>query len=94
MVMFILLWLFFCFLVGLFANQRRNRSGLGWFLIALIISPIVSFLLVVILREAVGAVRITPAARAPGLHWDKLRRKYNAEKAARLAMTAVDAATR
>jgi hypothetical protein len=51
MTFFVLLWLFFCVLVGLFANQRRNRSGIAWFLLAFLFSPLVAFLLVAVLRE-------------------------------------------
>ena len=34
MEMVIAFWLFFYVLVGLFASQRRNRSGVGWFLVS------------------------------------------------------------
>ena len=43
--------LFLDVLVGLFASQRRNRDGIGWFLIALLISPLLAFLFVAILHE-------------------------------------------
>ena len=48
---FIFTMLFLDVLVGLFASQRRNRSGIGWFLIAFLISPLLAFLFVAILRE-------------------------------------------
>jgi hypothetical protein len=51
----VLLWLFLCVVVGLFASQRRNRSGVAWFLVAFVFSPLVGFLLVAVLREADGA---------------------------------------
>jgi hypothetical protein len=54
MIELIALWLFFCVLVGLFASQRRNRSGIAWFLVSFIFSPLVGFLLVAILRESDG----------------------------------------
>ena len=44
-------WIFFAFAVGMFANIRRNRSGLGWGLLALIISPLFAFILVAVLKE-------------------------------------------
>jgi hypothetical protein len=57
----VLLWLFFCVLVGLFANQRRNRSGVAWFLVSFVFSPLVGFLLVAVLREADGERTKGPA---------------------------------
>ena len=44
-------WFLFALLVGVFADQRHNRSGIGWFIIALLLSPLFSFALVAILRE-------------------------------------------
>ena len=38
------LWLPLCIAVGVFANQRRNRSGLGWALSAFFLSPLLGFL--------------------------------------------------
>jgi hypothetical protein len=38
-------WLFFCILVGVFAHGRRNRSGVGWFCLAFLFSPLLVGLL-------------------------------------------------
>lgn len=38
-------WLFLAAIVGVFASQRRNRSGFGWFVLSLLISPVLAFLL-------------------------------------------------
>ena len=44
-------WLAFSVIVGVFASQRRNRSGFGWFVLALLISPVLAFLLCVAMKE-------------------------------------------
>jgi hypothetical protein len=90
--MFIFGWLGFAAVVGTAAVKRCDRSGIGWFFLALAISPLMAGLFLI----AVGrkAPRVERPAAPRHSHWDKLRRKYNAEKAARLGMAAVDAATR
>jgi hypothetical protein len=57
----LLFWLFFCVLVGLFASERRNRSGIGWFLVAFIFSPILAFLIVAVLKEHDGVSSVGPS---------------------------------
>jgi hypothetical protein len=52
--LFFVFWLFLCVIVGLFANQRRYRSGIGWFFVAFFFSPLVAFLIVAVLRESDG----------------------------------------
>lgn len=47
----IAIWLIGSILVGVFANQRRNRDGFGWFLFSIVFSPLLGFLLVACLRE-------------------------------------------
>ena len=44
------LWIGFSILVGLFASQRRNRSGVGWFLLALLVSPFLAILAALIVK--------------------------------------------
>ena len=44
-------WLAFAGAVGIFAHVRRNRFGFGWFLIALVISPLLAGIFVAILKE-------------------------------------------
>lgn len=48
--MFIVGWLFFSVAVAMFATMRRYRNGGGWFLIALLFSPLVAFVLLLILQ--------------------------------------------
>lgn len=58
-------WIVFATLVGWFATTR-NRSALNWFLLALLISPLLSFLILLFksrlsteaeIREAAGSVK-------------------------------------
>src|SRR4051812_35253511 len=48
--MFILGWLFFSVAAGMFASIRRNRNGGAWFAVALVFSPLVAFVLLLILH--------------------------------------------
>lgn len=48
--MIILFWLFFAVTAGMFASIRRQRSGFGWFFVAVIFSPLVAFILLAILK--------------------------------------------
>ncbi len=46
--MWIFFWAMFAVVVGVFASSK-GRSGFGWFLLSLIISPILGFLFVAVL---------------------------------------------
>jgi hypothetical protein len=48
--------------VGIFASRRRNRSGFGWFVLALIITPLLAFILCAIMRPKPARI----AASSPG----------------------------
>jgi len=52
-------WIFFSVCVGVFAQQRRNRNGVGYFVLSLIISPLLAFALVAAMKEAAPCVIIT-----------------------------------
>ena len=43
-------WISFAILVGVFAETRRNRSGIGWSFLALLISPLLAGVLLAILK--------------------------------------------
>ena len=60
----LLFWLYFSTLVGTFARHRRNRFGLGYFLLALVFSPLLTFMLVACLRTM-------PARTAKPYRWHK-----------------------
>ena len=47
--MFFLGWIFFSIVAGMFAQIRRNRNGAGWFFVAILFSPLVAFVLLLIL---------------------------------------------
>jgi hypothetical protein len=51
-----LFWLFFAVIVGVIA-ANRGRSGFGWFLLSLVISPLLGAVLVL----ALGAPRVDPS---------------------------------
>ena len=43
-------WVIFAVLVGAFA-EKRGRSGVGWFFLALLISPLIAFLVLLLIGE-------------------------------------------
>jgi hypothetical protein len=49
-MLFLFLWLAFCVIVGMFAQIRRNRHGLGWGVAAIVLSPLIAFLLLLVLK--------------------------------------------
>jgi phosphate/sulfate permease len=50
-MLIIITWIAFSIAVGMFASIRRNRSGMGWFFLALILSPLLAIAFAAILRE-------------------------------------------
>ena len=59
---FVLFWLMFAIVVGIIANSR-NRSGFGWFLLSVLISPVLALILVLCLPSPERAeTRSTPKA--------------------------------
>jgi hypothetical protein len=59
-------WIFFSIAAGLFASQRRNRSAIGWFFVAIVFTPIAAFVLLLILHPAAPTIIIpTPPAPTP-----------------------------
>ena len=55
----VFVWLVFSALVGFFAGQR-GRSGLGWFLFSLILSPLLGLLFVAVLTDKKAAAGPSP----------------------------------
>jgi hypothetical protein len=51
MTFFIFLWIMLAALVGVFASHRYHRSALAYFAIALVASPVLSWLLVLALGK-------------------------------------------
>jgi hypothetical protein len=54
-----IVWFALSILVGVFAHVRRNREGVVWFFIAMIISPLIAGLLVAILHERPSRIYIS-----------------------------------
>jgi phosphate/sulfate permease len=46
----LLFWIGGAIATGMFASIRRNRNGFGWFVLALLISPILAFIFCAILQ--------------------------------------------
>jgi hypothetical protein len=44
-------WIVFSAAVGLFASVRRNRNGFGWFVLSLLVSPIIAIIFCAILES-------------------------------------------
>jgi biotin transporter BioY len=44
-------YLFLSVIVGIAAQQRRNRNGVGWFVLSLLISPLLAGLLVLAMQS-------------------------------------------
>ena len=47
-------WLLFAGLVGLFASSR-GRSGFGWFLFSAVLSPLIGFIIVLVIQDLKAA---------------------------------------
>jgi hypothetical protein len=56
---YVFFWLFLSIAAGMFAHIRRNRNGVGWFFVALLLSPLVAFVLLAILPVK-GPKRLNP----------------------------------
>ncbi len=58
-MIFFIFWILFSILVGVFASSKK-RSGVGWFFLSLILSPLIAFLIVLIAGPASGSVKKCP----------------------------------
>lgn len=57
--MFIIFWIVFSILVGIFASSKQ-RSGVGWFFLSLIISPLIGFIIVLVAGPPAGTLKKCP----------------------------------
>lgn len=64
-VMWVLFWVVLALVVGIFASGR-GRSGVGWFLLSLLLSPLVGFVLVAVLQNLSGTQQAASGVIAPG----------------------------
>jgi uncharacterized membrane-anchored protein len=81
---YFLIWIGLCIVVGVAAQSRRNRNGFGWFLLSLLITPLLAGLLVLAMpsyvprmtrREMVARIEELKAIEAAKVHpgWKDLR---------------------
>jgi len=45
----LILWLVFALLIGFYASTKKNRGFLNWTLIAMLISPLIAFVIVAVI---------------------------------------------
>jgi peptidoglycan/LPS O-acetylase OafA/YrhL len=69
MITAFLVWLVFCIAAAIFAERRRNRSFVGWFIVEFLFSPLIAFLLLAVL-DAPPIAADTPRADP---RWQNLR---------------------
>jgi len=50
---YVFFYLGLCAVVGVVAQQRRNRNGVGWFLLSFLISPLIAGLLVLAMQSRI-----------------------------------------
>lgn len=60
-------WFFFSAVVGYVASQR-NRSGIGWFFISVLLTPVLGAILVLILRKLPGPLMLDGELVTPETH--------------------------
>jgi ribosomal protein L32 len=63
----LIIWLAFSFAVGVFANNR-GRSGGGWFLLSILISPILAFIFVAVMQDLRRERQRKASAIGPDTH--------------------------
>jgi hypothetical protein len=56
---FIVFWIFLSILVGAFASSKK-RSGVGWFFLSLIISPLITFIILLVAGVPQGTLKKCP----------------------------------
>ena len=56
---FFVFWIFLSILVGAYASSKK-RSGIGWFFLSLIISPLISFIIVLVAGSPQGTLKKCP----------------------------------
>lgn len=57
--MWIVLWIVFSILVGVYASSKR-RSGIGWFALSMVISPLIAFVIVAVAGLPQGELKKCP----------------------------------
>ena len=57
--MWIILWIGLSIFIGWFASSKK-RSGVGWFFLSLIISPLISFIILLVIGLPQGQLKKCP----------------------------------
>jgi hypothetical protein len=57
--MWIVGWVFLSILVGVFASSKK-RSGIGWFFLSLIISPLITFIILLVIGFSPSTLKKCP----------------------------------
>jgi hypothetical protein len=60
-------WVMFAIIVGVAASYRCNRVGIGWFLLSVVISPLLAGLFLI----AVGPKKVVEIV-PPSRNWDRI----------------------
>lgn len=47
-------WFFLSIAVGIYAANHRGRSAFGWFVLSVLISPLIAFILVFVMQDKRG----------------------------------------
>jgi hypothetical protein len=76
MITTIFFWLFFSLLVGVLAH-KRGRVGFGWFVLSVMLSPLLMGLLVLVLRDA--SQPVTQADNSPQIRCPDCRELIRAD---------------
>ena len=58
--MFIFLWFLFAIFVGVYASSYCERTGFGWFLLGLFISPLLAFIILLAIGKNKDAFKKCP----------------------------------
>lgn len=56
---FFIFWIFLSILVGVFASSKK-RSGIGWFFLSLIISPLITFIILLVIGFSPSTLKKCP----------------------------------
>ncbi len=56
---FFIFWIFLSILVGTYASSKK-RSGVGWFFLSLIISPLIAFIIILVAGSPRGTLKKCP----------------------------------
>jgi hypothetical protein len=56
---FFIFWVFLSILVGAYGSSKK-RSGIGWFFLSLIISPLIAFIIIAVSGPSSGSLKKCP----------------------------------